>query len=367
MKKNELLVSISGNYFNRNQVQVGKQLAKRDQMNRFLEDIINNDVDQQAHSEKHEVSDNGRTKLFRKPKEELIKSNMFLPHLDNLEYLNLSHGHSPTPKYGKDHSKPTPTTNSMSYRPASSRKLSLAPSKSPNDNTIAGEAVSKNISGFQSPSFSRFLDSRLPNPRKTSNNLNDSRSKFLAETEKIIKDKILKDDKTPQCSVCMERDSNVVFDPCNHGGFCRECAVNCYTKNDKQCPLCRIEITKIIRIENAGPKIFRIVEDITPRVRVIRKNLSNASNGETSISEEQDSSSHSESENSSPEEQNESPEMMPSLEQVSIVSNRVSRPMEINQRNSEGDVLNGLNEEIDRRENAVNATNQLPIFSSPNI
>lgn len=50
-------------------------------------------------------------------------------------------------------------------------------------------------------------------------------------------------DESMTCAICFENERDVVFIPCKHNASCLRCS-----KNIKQCPVCRLKITDIIRI-----------------------------------------------------------------------------------------------------------------------
>ena len=50
------------------------------------------------------------------------------------------------------------------------------------------------------------------------------------------------------CTICNEKPSNVLIRPCNHGGCCEDCIINCM-KNNSVCPHCNEIIGKVYVIE----------------------------------------------------------------------------------------------------------------------
>lgn len=56
-----------------------------------------------------------------------------------------------------------------------------------------------------------------------------------------------------QCTVCWEKTSEVMIDPCGHSGFCVECMTNCIKEKDK-CPICRQVMKQVYLISYDGKK-----------------------------------------------------------------------------------------------------------------
>lgn len=50
------------------------------------------------------------------------------------------------------------------------------------------------------------------------------------------------------CSICITNPSNVIMQPCGHGGYCQECITE-WIKNKNECPLCKLKINQILLVE----------------------------------------------------------------------------------------------------------------------
>jgi hypothetical protein len=55
------------------------------------------------------------------------------------------------------------------------------------------------------------------------------------------------------CTVCWDKTSEVMIDPCGHSGFCVECMTNCIREKDK-CPICRQVMKQVYLISYDGLK-----------------------------------------------------------------------------------------------------------------
>jgi hypothetical protein len=68
-------------------------------------------------------------------------------------------------------------------------------------------------------------------------------------------------DKTPfneVCVFCCDRETNIVIDPCGHGGICRECALNYFKDRDRNCPFCKQTSEEVFVIEfDRDQQIFK--------------------------------------------------------------------------------------------------------------
>ena len=64
-----------------------------------------------------------------------------------------------------------------------------------------------------------------------------------------------------QCQLCQESLSDCIIDPCNHGGFCKACALSMLKKSN-QCPFCRKEIKKVCVVEKINDTQYKILEEI---------------------------------------------------------------------------------------------------------
>lgn len=42
------------------------------------------------------------------------------------------------------------------------------------------------------------------------------------------------------CSICHEKKSCTIFEPCLHGGMCEECAKYSYISHNQMCSYCRV-------------------------------------------------------------------------------------------------------------------------------
>ena len=54
-------------------------------------------------------------------------------------------------------------------------------------------------------------------------------------------------DSDRDCAICMDRSRDSLLCPCHHMITCMECAKSLHNRHDG-CPICRKEITEIIRI-----------------------------------------------------------------------------------------------------------------------
>jgi hypothetical protein len=53
------------------------------------------------------------------------------------------------------------------------------------------------------------------------------------------------------CVVCMDKQKDIILEPCGHLVYCNDCYNNCYnTYSNLECPICRMDITGIIKIYN---------------------------------------------------------------------------------------------------------------------
>ena len=64
------------------------------------------------------------------------------------------------------------------------------------------------------------------------------------------------------CAICYEDTPNIFFDPCNHGGMCKECLVTNlkFTKKEFLCPFCKTQINKIFLMKYDEEKKQHFVE-----------------------------------------------------------------------------------------------------------
>jgi hypothetical protein len=70
----------------------------------------------------------------------------------------------------------------------------------------------------------------------------ESKTQHLKNLIKEIKElnqKIRRLQKEKECSVCLDGDRNILFEPCNHITMCSVCAVQV-----QKCPICRLQIEK---------------------------------------------------------------------------------------------------------------------------
>jgi len=99
--------------------------------------------------------------------------------------------------------------------------------------------IEPQITSAQAPSvislasFAENLKIRLK--QVSSNYYKRSDSLKTEEDEVPVKEK---EAMSEVCTVCWEKTSEVMIDPCGHSGFCVECMTNCIKEKDK-CPICR--------------------------------------------------------------------------------------------------------------------------------
>jgi len=64
----------------------------------------------------------------------------------------------------------------------------------------------------------------------------------LTNETQILKDQLQQLQEQKLCKICMDAEINTVFLPCGHMVACLTC-----TKDIKQCPVCRQEISQTVR------------------------------------------------------------------------------------------------------------------------
>lgn len=93
----------------------------------------------------------------------------------------------------------------------------------------------------------RFLDylkqHRIENGK---NNISSLVNKVIKQKKYIKKlEKLDLDDFNLNCCVCLEKQKNMMFEPCNHLAICNDC---CNQFTFENCPICRTKINKIKKI-----------------------------------------------------------------------------------------------------------------------
>lgn len=67
-----------------------------------------------------------------------------------------------------------------------------------------------------------------------------------------------------ECWICCQQPQEAAFLECGHGGVCWECAVKTFQKQNKRCPMCRKQISQIIRmsgdIQTVDGQVLVVVE-----------------------------------------------------------------------------------------------------------
>ncbi|CAD8076487.1 unnamed protein product [Paramecium primaurelia] len=61
------------------------------------------------------------------------------------------------------------------------------------------------------------------------------------------------------CLICFENESNIVLNPCNHGGICTSCSEN-IMKTTKQCFLCRTDIKYTFKLNQKIGEILEVTD-----------------------------------------------------------------------------------------------------------
>lgn len=60
------------------------------------------------------------------------------------------------------------------------------------------------------------------------------------------------------CAFCFDKETNILFDPCGHGGICKECALSYLKDRDRNCPFCKQSIDEVFVIElDSDQQIFK--------------------------------------------------------------------------------------------------------------
>ena len=58
------------------------------------------------------------------------------------------------------------------------------------------------------------------------------------------------------CAFCFDKEPNILFEPCGHGGICKDCALNYLQDKDRSCPFCKQPIKEVFVIEFDSDKQF---------------------------------------------------------------------------------------------------------------
>jgi hypothetical protein len=116
---------------------------------------------------------------------------------------------------------------------------------------ISLRALNKNFS-FKVIQFSAVFFKRQANPTKEA--LDKLQMQEEQAASKPVPKKIdsnisdVQSYKDSECIVCFDAKPNIIQDPCGHGGFCKECALE-YIKTEDKCMICREKIKKFFLIE----------------------------------------------------------------------------------------------------------------------
>lgn len=77
---------------------------------------------------------------------------------------------------------------------------------------------------------------------------------YYQKTEEMTSKTLPKDEETARqshrnqlCTVCYDKKSEVLIDPCGHSGFCADCMTSCL-KEKQECPICRHKVEKVFLI-----------------------------------------------------------------------------------------------------------------------
>merc|ERR1712232_947222 len=71
---------------------------------------------------------------------------------------------------------------------------------------------------------------------------------------------------TPEaCEICCEKELEVVFLPCTHGGLCWGCTETILSRSGNHCHYCRYPVQKVILVDNPA----RLLHGQTARARLL--------------------------------------------------------------------------------------------------
>ena len=219
---NMFIVRVSDNYYNNNQVEVKKQITKRNIVRNFMEEIANREpiVPNTPASSVHRIN--------------LMKDNKPITKSKQGQFKPMSSMHE-MEESGKDLLSKSDSTRLNSIRRKTFTVQSNTITPHSGKDLDFGVQLASNISPF-SKNYSSVKDTS----QAQSSLWGINRQRIVKDAEDKVKIALSRGkEQTPRCDVCLDKDANTVYEPCFHGGMCVDCALRCYQKNAKQCPLCR--------------------------------------------------------------------------------------------------------------------------------
>ncbi len=213
------IVRVSDNFYNNNEATIQKEKNKLKLVKKFIKDIQKEPkLPQTPSMAVHKI---------------LLRSQQKV-HCESLRHMNSMQDLQPTPLATKDISSTKSSMHNQSVRRGS---FSGYVSGSADSQQLAESGKSLQPSPFarQEATSQRAIGTSRE-PLKVAR----TRTRIISEAETKIKTIIDGSDSRVNCTVCVERPSDAVHEPCFHGGICASCAINCYLKDQqRKCPICR--------------------------------------------------------------------------------------------------------------------------------
>ena len=213
------IVRVSDNFYNKSEANIQKEKNKMKLVKQFIKDIQKEpDLTHTPSMAVHKI-------LLRSQPKIQIES---LRHMNSMQDLKT------TPQAKEVGS----TKSSAQFQSARRGSFSGYVSSSIGSQTLieSGKQVQPSPFARQQASSQRAVAVLAREPQQVER----TRTRIISEAETKIKTIMDGSDARVNCTVCVEKASDAVYEPCFHGGVCASCAVHCYQKDEQhKCPICR--------------------------------------------------------------------------------------------------------------------------------
>ena len=225
----KVFTKVSSTFYNSTKLEIKKAIMKRKMIGNFLEDLNKEAIipftpSQHVRISPFEKSLGLRNSAFQND----VTAKNRIPRLQSMHDILKKPQNSKATQNPILEKAPTPKESNFP-----SRRNSASPVTSPQAARISG--------GTRSPAVTIGSVIRLQksSEAKTTSNfsgLMQQRLKLVKKAKETINSKLKE---VNECSICSVSTPDCIFEPCNHGGVCSECAIKCFSQESRQCPICR--------------------------------------------------------------------------------------------------------------------------------
>ena len=228
--ESKVFTKVSSTYFNSDKEEIKKAIVKRRMIDHFIEDLnkeaeLPNTPSMNVHRHQLEKPMNATRKSSRVLSTSMHKMTRLQSMHDILKQANGVPDSQAClvqeiPQRRKDSVNSRRNTLSLAKSPVMS--ASTEDKDTPMGSINSGANTRKNNDSATKSSFSDMYLNRV---------------KLVTQAKETIVSKMKQ--ANSDCSICLVRPSEALFEPCNHGGICLECAIKCFSQEVRQCPICR--------------------------------------------------------------------------------------------------------------------------------